>query len=1673
VLYNKVFTLLLVVLLFVALTSVAQGFSQSPVVTDNKGKDNTFSVSNNSEENEAVIVFRSNGNAGDCQVIVDTHPPGAIGDPADWVGSVISMDGLTGNAQPFSERWNGDQRNAANTEKVSDGTYLIQVRMDYKPNGRIDENDTTYETRDIWVNVDSTAATLTASALPFSPNGDGVKDTTAISYKLSENLLELELNIVPEFLNQPVIPLTKTGGVEHTATWDGKDFWGKILDDGVYNWELTGTDAGGNVGTDSFQIWIDTKPPIISSTSLVDGDFVNAAISSITASLNSAGGAAIDYSEVYLTLKTAPDAQLVDGTLEKDEASGLLTFALQKPLVATDDNGTYTIEVTASDEAGNSVQRTAKFVFDNQKPAIASVSTAEGVSLSLSDPNILLPAQTTLLIGVQDRGDSGIDFANPEIRLRSPSDQSINIEVTNNGVNTINAAYGPLQEAGVYTLEITSLFDKAANVLSNVTYQFKYHPAAPDLPKVLSITPTNGVLVTERITKVEATMQDFSGKGLDLNSSTITLRKGSSEISGIQTNNGISTISWELFDPLAEDGSDDGVYNITIAPVDNANNTGQVHQTSFTYDTQAPEIVSLNPINISGGASLIKEPFDVISAVFSDGNGTGVNFARDQEGTPTKIELRDADGNSVAGEIDDNKLDTLNFRLPPFPRDGSKDGKYTVAVSTTDKAGKVNSQEFTFIYDTQIPTVVSTQPAENDKIATLNQVKVTLQDETSGVDLANTEIRIWMPDSSSIVANKIHDGVGIITLDFNEPETDGTQDGVYTIEVIPVDKTGNRANSPTRIEFIYVTKFPEIVAVSVTGRALPQDNVIIKQLDTIEAEFVEYSGEGIDFKLSSIVLKDEEGNDIPGIPSDDSISKLTWQIESPLAHDGTQDGTYSVTVSVTDKVGNNHSQITHFVFDSQIPTIVSTNPADNSKVGALSQVVAKLADATSHIDLDNTQIRLLSPNGTPIGANQTHDGKDTITLKFDELKKDGSQDGTYTIEVTAQDVAGNVAGSPSRIEFVYSTVSPEVASISPAHLSFVKQVSKVEAVLIDRGGKGIDFDQSTIAVKDKDGKDVAGLPSQNDGDSRIWFEPSNPFPTDGTADGIYDVSLHVVDKVGSSGDYTYKFTYDSQPPRITSQTPADKAILNTNVVTIEISVTDAAPNLSVGGSGVDFGASTVELQGPAGTVNKQQTDDGVSNITCIPDKLPQTGEYTIEVTLVDRAGNSTIPLTSSFDYAIEPPRVLAVAPANKSNINVLEGIQATLEDNSGTGLDFSLTATNITLTGPNNAEIEGTVAAVSVPPNSEIMFTLTSQLATDGTEDGPYTITVTPVDNTGTTGIQKIYTFTYDTQTPDIQNVTNIDMTASVSIFNGEVGRIEAVLQDVGGTGVDFEKSTVHLKIAADGKIVEGEAGTDENNKIWWQLASTLPRGGGSDGLYTVSVTAFDKAGNKEEKDYSLLYDTVVPSVTSTMPADGTTVSETISEISVKLEDTGSGIDLTASDVQLVGPQGIVGANPGDNGVDTIILTFNALKTDGSDDGAYTINVTPVDKAGNALTSPVQFEFFYVTVMPEVSSTTPAELGYVTEISLVSATLVDHSGEGIDLETSTIRLIAPDGKEVEEGRRTIRTIPSIGSLLAHYPLTVQLTANIPSRWKPSIKRVLPAAIRANSIMIPISPPLRK
>ena len=161
-------------------------------------------------------------------------------------------------------------------------------------------------------------------------------------------------------------------------------------------------------------------------------------------------------------------------------------------------------------------------------------------------------------------------------------------------------------------------------------------------------------------------------------------------------------------------------------------------------------------------------------------------------------------------------------------------------------------------------------------------------------------------------------------------------------------------------------------------------------------------------------------------------------------------------------------------------------------------------------------------------------------------------------------------------------------------------------------------------------------------------------------------------------------------------------------------------------------------------------DDGVDTMTISFSRLNRSGAYTLEITPRDRAGNfSGHAIPYRFRIELAPPRVdtvtIGLHSAPVEFVNALHAITSSLLDVSGVGLDLTSDGSNITVVGPNG-EVDG---ILSTSGTNEIVW-MPLQLAADGTMDGTYTATITPVDSAGEAGVPARHQFIFDTQPPSV-----------------------------------------------------------------------------------------------------------------------------------------------------------------------------------------------------------------------------------------------------------------------------------------------------------------------------------
>lgn len=93
---------------------------------------------------------------------------------------------------------------------------------------------------------------------PFSPNNDGVQDTTTITTTFNHTITAGKL-VITNAANQGINGWVTQGPVTSLQqVWDGKDAQGNVVPDGLYTYKVIGKDAGDSVATQSGTITVAT-----------------------------------------------------------------------------------------------------------------------------------------------------------------------------------------------------------------------------------------------------------------------------------------------------------------------------------------------------------------------------------------------------------------------------------------------------------------------------------------------------------------------------------------------------------------------------------------------------------------------------------------------------------------------------------------------------------------------------------------------------------------------------------------------------------------------------------------------------------------------------------------------------------------------------------------------------------------------------------------------------------------------------------------------------------------------------------------------------------------------------------------------------------------------------------------------------------------------------------------------------------------------------------------------------------------------------------------------------------------------------------------------------------------------------------------------------------------------
>ena len=1427
-------------------------------------------------------------------------------------------------------------------------------------------------------------------------------------------------------------------------------------DDGTYAITVTPADLAGNGAgiavVREFYLVSQKHEPEIRLT-MPETTTVNS-LPTVAVELVDYVGAGIDFDASTVTVSNPEGTLVSQAELEYDEVNRLLTWTTEAP-VAPDgsDDGEYTITATFVDFTGKSWTRQFSFILDTQIPDIESVhvvidsqpelSADTITTLTESFSQIIVTFEDTL--GDAEQGSQGpgndLDFMNTVVELTGPAG-AISNNISVYSPTQLAVRFVELIEDGSYTLAITVL-DRAGNTARGaVRYAFLLDTESPRITASSPITLSEPVsYVGGDFRQVMFTIEDVGPAELFFEEQTVTLLDASGNT--VPTALTYSELTSQLFltivSPFAEDGSSDGEYTVKISLVDKAGNRTDSEHT-VVYDSKVPQLSSVmlnteSPIVLEPQLiKMISETVSSITLQFED--ATRIDFTNTVVALIGPGDAPDSE-EAVPINISVDSFTQLTIRFVELMKDGS----YTLSVTPQDVAGNAaqGAVRYAFLIDTEAPHITAPTPLlfNQQPVTYIGSALRQFQFAFTVEDVGPAEL--YLEEQTIEVVNA--DGVNIpVAVTYDELTSqiflalpvsfprDGSVDGEYTVKVSLVDKAGNRSDSEYTV--VYDSKAPQLTSV-VVNMDPPIELVpnriaeIVESINSITIQFEEATY--INFANTQITLMGPESTNAdgesttPSIPltlEDDGVSQVTLSFLD-LEHVGR----YTLSVAPQDVAGNAAAGALNYTFVLDIPLprvgsvviggietgadsdVVYVN-ADNMVIGAF------LLDPTEtglSFGSEGSYITVTEPDGTTIVPGATgSDGEDLIVWEPITLTSDGTTDGRYNVYVVPVDKAGR-QGSTVYREFIYDTQEPEIIAAGPMNLSqpvsYISQsLTQFSFTIADIGPADLELSDQKVTLRDAVGAGLVPAQLTNDTENQLFLTLDQPLPLDGSMDGEYTVLVELADKAKNLYTVEHLIVYDTQAPTLVSTVPADGALLTEDVTEIQVKLNDE------GGSDIDWTATTVMLVDPSGEqISGELVSDGEMELTLTTNQLVEDGRYIIRVQAVDRAGNGdAVVFERSFLLSRRLPAIISTepitAPADEAFTNEeLERIEVTLETDDENHLS------TLRLLNPATQ----VVAGQQERKTDQLIYNLVRPLATDGSEDGVYTIEFTPISASGRSGEVQRLTFTYDTQAPEIEPDEAINLVVAEPEVNNSLTEIHVNLTDV-TSGIDWEnldeKWLTFERLSPNPTKISGRISDDGQDNLTFRLTVPLADNGSADGEYRITLNPKDRAGNDDEPyEKVFIYDTSPPMIdpstllineapllvdinAESYPTAVSTTGGVV--IQANIFDTGLGVNLAQSKISVTSPDGSeISGSTQQNGVDTLIFKSDGLTMQ----GVYKVTIMSIgndsELLGFAPTDSLTTEFLYETTVPTAAITSDGGETELTDKALpLEGTASDPSG---------------------------------------------------------------------------------
>ncbi|EBS2230744.1 Ig-like domain repeat protein [Salmonella enterica subsp. enterica serovar Middlesbrough] len=1334
----------------------------------------------------------------------------------------------------------GGQWRFAPTSDWADGDYILTVKVEDRA-GNVKQSAPLTVTVDTHIAIDRIEL-VNDSGIPDDNLTNEARPHFQVTVPADVNGVRLSIDGGKTWFDATQ---SATSGV-----WDYT--WLTNVANGPHTLMVEASDKAGNKTTQKLDFTIDTilSEPTITLDS-ADDSAAGDNITNVKMPGFTLGNIDADVTKVVVTV--AHDGK--NQQIELIKNGGVWRFT---PGAAWTD-GDYTLTVKVEDKAGNT---------NYSAPLTVTIDTQTSIDRIelLNDTGIV--------------GDNLTNEARPQFHITVPTDvNSVQLSL-DGGINWVNAT---LTSDGVWEyiwptdlVENTyTLTVKATDVAGNTateTLNFIIDTTLSTPTITLDSADDSG---TANDNKTNVKTPGFIIGGIDSDVTQVVvqvMRDGHSEEVELTQTNG----QWRFVPGSAWT---DGDYTLTVTVKDEAGNIRHSAPLTVTIDTQIA-IDHIELVNDSG---------------IPDDNLTNNVRPHFQVTVPTDV-------NVVRLSIDGGKT---WFNATQSATPGVWDytwladvgeGKHTLTVEATDKAGNKTTQQLDFIVDTLLsePTIVldSTDDSgtKGDNLTNVNKPTFLLGNIDADARYVTVEVQ---HGGTKEVLTATKDATG----NWSVTPTGTWADGDYTLTVRVEDEAGNEKHSAS-LTVTVDTQITIDVIELVNDNGIPGDNMT----NDAHPQFrVTVPGD-----VNEVSLSIDGG--VTWVKATQSATPGVWNYTWP----GTvPDGDYTLNVKATDNAGNTVTETLHFTIDTTLSTpVIVLDSADDT--GIQGDNMTNRTQPTfnlQHIDDDAVRVTVSVEHG---GVTTTFDAtKDAGGWTFTPPTSWGA--GDYTLSVSVEDKAGNTSHSAS----LTVTVDTQIA------------INNIELV----NDSGIPDDNLTNNVRPhfqvKVPTDVNEVRLSIDG-GKTWFnatQSATPGVWDYTwladvGEGKHTLTVEATDKAGNQTTQKLDFIIDTllSEPTIVLDSTDDSGTKGDNLTNAN------KPTFILGNIDADARYVTVEVQ-HGGTKEVLTVTKGATGIWSVtPTGTWADGDYTLTVRVEDDAGNVkySAPLTVTVDTQI--------------TIDVIELVN-----------DNGIPGDNLTndVRPHFRVTVPGDVNEVRLSIDGGNTWVRATQ-GTAGTwdytwpkdvTDGLHTLTVEATDKAGNKTTQTL-DFTIDTRlsTPTITMDSRDD--------TGAIGDHITSVKRPGFTigNIDSDAQSVILRITQGGNSQEVTL-----TQVGGQWRFT-PDADWADGSYTLTVEVTDNAGNVRQStplivtvdtqtsitDITLVNDHGVPDdnlTNSTRPQFEITVPADVNSVQLSIDGGANWVSAAQ------GIEGVWGYTwPTDMG-----------------DGKHTLTVMVTDRAGNTATQTLEF----------------------------------------------------------------------------------------------------------------------